>query len=324
MCTAITYKTKDHYFGRTLDYEVSYNETVTITPRNYSFRFRKVPALETHFAIIGMAYIVDDYPLYYDATNEAGLSIAGLNFVGNAYYNEVEEGKDNISPFELIPWILGQCEDICQVKELLKKINIANINYSEELTLSQLHWIIADKENSITMESTKDGLKIYDNWAGVLTNNPPFDFHLQNIKNYMGLSSRQIESRICDYRKLEPYSRGMGAMGLPGDLSSSSRFIRAAFTKLNAVSGDCEEESVGQFFHIMGTVEHPKGTVMVDENQYEITIYTSCCNVDKGIYYYTTYGNRQITAIDMHREAINGCELISYALIKEQQINYVN
>ncbi len=326
MCTAVTYKTKDHYFGRTLDYEFSYKETVTITPRNYPFSFRRMTKLDTHFAIIGMAYVVDNYPLYYDATNEAGLSIAGLNFVGNAYYNDFVEGKDNISPFELIPWILGQCENIEQAKKFLSKINIVNINFSEDLPLSQLHWIIADKDIAITVESTKDGLKIYENRIGVLTNNPTFDFHMHNLNNYMGLSSRQIENRFCSSEcfELKPYSRGMGAIGLPGDLSSQSRFVRAAFTKLNSVSGDSEEESIGQFFHILGTVKHPRGAVDMGDGKYEITIYTSCCNIDKGIYYYTTYGNRQITAVDMHREAINGCELISYELVNEQQINYVN
>lgn len=326
MCTAVTYKTKDHYFGRTLDYEYSYKETVTITPRNYPLAFRMMPKRETHFAIIGMAYVVDDYPLYYDATNEAGLSVAGLNFVGNAYYNDIVDGKENISPFELIPWILGQCENVNEAKRLLERINIANINFSDELPLSELHWIVADKNSAITIESTKDGLKIYDNDVGVLTNNPTFDYHRYNLINYMGLSREQPVNRLCDNEcvELKPYSRGMGAIGLPGDLSSVSRFVRASYTKLNSVSGDSEEESVGQFFHILGSVEHTRGAVYVDQNQYEITIYTSCCNTDKGIYYYTTYGNRQITAVDMHREAINGCKLISYELVKEQQINYVN
>ena len=91
MCTATTYKTKDFYFGRTLDYEFSYNEEITITPRNYEFKFRNKGSISNHYAIIGMAYIAENYPLYYDAINEKGLGMAGLNFVGNAYYNEQEE-----------------------------------------------------------------------------------------------------------------------------------------------------------------------------------------------------------------------------------------
>ncbi len=326
MCTAITYKTKNHYFGRTLDYEFSYKETVAITPRNYCFKFRKVKAIENHYSIIGMAFVVGNYPLYYDATNEKGLSIAGLNFPDNAYYGEEIEGKDNISPFEFIPWVLSQCETISEVKKLLNRINLVNINFSDELPLSPLHWIIADKNCAITVEATKAGLNIYDNPVGVLTNNPPFDYHMTNLSNYMGLSREQVVNHFDGNGKVElkTYSRGMGAIGLPGDLSSASRFVKVAFTKLNAVSGDSEDESVGQFFHIIGSVEQQRGCVHMGNNQYEITIYTSCCNTDKGIYYYTTYGNRQITAVDMHKENLDSDKLVSYELIKEENICFQN
>ena len=108
MCTAVAYKTKDHYFGRNLDLEYSYHETVTITPRNYHFRFRNTEDMEKHYAIIGMAYVLDYYPLYYDATNEKGLSIAALNFPDNAVYQPEKRDKVNVASYELIPWILCQ------------------------------------------------------------------------------------------------------------------------------------------------------------------------------------------------------------------------
>lgn len=301
MCTAATYQTKDHYFGRTLDYEVSYGEQVVITPRNYPFHFRQVSDLAQHYAIIGMATVAENYPLYYEATNEKGLSMAGLNFPGNADYKPVAEGADNVAPFELIPWVLGQCATLDACRQLLARINLADIPFSDQIPLSPLHWIIADRDGAITVESVKEGLKIYENPVGVLTNNPPFDFHMHNLANYMGLSREPAENRISDAVPLTPYSRGMGAMGLPGDLSSASRFVKAAFTKLNSVSGDSEAESVSQFFHILGSVAQQRGCVHMGEGQYEITIYTSCCNTDKGIYYYTTYGNSRITGVDMHR-----------------------
>ena len=106
MCTAATYKTKDFYFGRTLDYEFSYGDEITVTPRNYVFKLRHMGILSSHYAIIGMAHVAGDYPLYYDGINEKGLGMAGLNFVGNAAYSEVKEGKENIAQFEFIPWIL--------------------------------------------------------------------------------------------------------------------------------------------------------------------------------------------------------------------------
>lgn len=324
MCTAAAYKTRDLYFGRTLDNDFSYGEEVVVTPRNFPLSFRQAEAPENRFAIIGTAFVADGYPLYYDAVNEKGLCMAGLNFVGNAVYNKPVDGRDNVAQFELVPWILSQCKTVEEARALLGKINITDDAFSGELPPSQLHWIIADKTQAITVESTAEGLKIYDNPVGVLTNNPPFDIQLFALNNFMGLSANPPVNRFADGLDLNVYSRGMGAIGLPGDLSSQSRFVRAAFVKMNSVSGDSEEESVGQFFHILGSVEQPRGCCRLGNGKHEITIYTSCCNADKGIYYYTTYSNRQITAVDMHRENLNSCELIRYPFVTEEQINRAN
>ena len=324
MCTAATYKTKDFYFGRTLDYEFSYGDQIVITPRNYSFHFRHVGDMEHHYAIIGMAHVAEDYPLYYDAMNEKGVAMAGLNFVGNAAYSEVQSNVENIAQFEFIPWILSQCASLVEVRELLDRINIVNTPFSEQLPLAQLHWIISDSEESITVEAVRDGIKIYDNPVGVLTNNPPFDKQLFALNNYMNLSNKSPKNSFAQNLELQQYSRGMGAIGLPGDLSSQSRFVRVAFVKMNSVSGEDENESVSQFFHILNSVDQQRGCCQLDDGKYEITIYTSCCNATKGIYYYTTYDNHQITAIDMHKENLDGESLIRYPLIKGEHINYQN
>ena len=324
MCTAATYRTKDFYFGRTLDYEFSYGEEITVTPRNYPFSFRYLPEKREHYAIIGMAHVEEDYPLYYDAVNEKGLGMAGLNFVGNAVYGEVKEGKENVAVFELIPYILSQCENTEEARELLGKIQITDSRFKEQLPNGRLHWIIADEKEAITVESVTEGLKIYENAPGVLTNNPPFPMQMFQLNNYMQLSSRQPENLFSDQLSLETYSRGMGALGLPGDLSSASRFVRVTFTKLHARSGEGEADSVGQFFHILGSVEQTRGCCELENGKYEITIYTSCCNATKGIYYYTTYTNRQITAVDMHREKLDGTELIRYPMLEEEQIRLQN
>lgn len=324
MCTAATYKTKDFYFGRTLDYNYSYQETVTVTPRNFPFSFRKVENTGTHFAMIGIASMAGDYPLYYDATNEKGLSMAGLNFPGNAHYKTEIPDKDNIAPFEFIPWILGQCQTVKEARKLLSRINLIDLPFSEEISPATLHWLIADREEAITVESLQAGLKVYDNPTGILTNNPPFDYQMFCLNNYLNISVETPQNRFCEELQLEPYSRGMGGMGLPGDWSSSSRFVRAAFARLNSVSGDSESESVSQFFHILGSVAQPRGCVHLGAGKYVTTIYTSCCNADKGIYYYTTYENHQISGVDMHRENLDGTVPISFPLLTGQQIRMQN
>lgn len=324
MCTAISFRTKDHYFGRNLDYEQSYGEQVAITPRKVPFPFRKVPEMKEHYAMIGMAMVVNNYPLYYEATNEKGLSIAGLLFSQNAVYQPEQDNKDNITPFELIPWLLGQCQNISEVREKLVRINLVNIPFSEEYPLSPLHWLMSDRKESITVESVKDGLRIYENPVGVLTNNPPFDMQMFELNRYRALTTEEPRNTFADGLGLDVYSRGMGAMGLPGDLSSTSRFVKATFTKMNSRCGESESESISQFFHILDSVEQQRGCVHMGEGKYEITLYSSCCNTDRGIYYYKSYENSRITAVDMYGENLMGENVITYSLVTGQQVYWQN
>lgn len=320
MCTAATYRTDDFYMGRTLDYEFSYGEEITVMPRNFPLSFRHGGGTDRHYAIIGMAHVADGYPMFYDAVNEKGLGMAGLNFAASARYSEPEDGKQNVAQFEFIPWVLSQFASLGQARSAIEKINLVGTTYDSRYPAAKMHWIIADKSGAITVEPTEGGLKIYDNAPGVLTNEPPFDMQLFNLNNYMRLSPKQPENSFSDALDLGTYSRGMGGLGLPGDLSSMSRFVRAAFTKLNSLSGSGEAESVGQFFHILGSVEQVRGCCEVAQDKYEITIYTSCFNADKGVYYYTTYNNRRITAVDMHRENLDSDSLTRYPMLDKEDV----
>lgn len=324
MCTAATYKTKDFYFGRTLDYEISYGDQIVITPRNYPFRLRNGETLKNHYAMIGMACVMQDYPLYYDAVNEKGLGVAGLNFVGNAHYGKSMEGRNNLAQFELIPYLLGKCASVKEVRRALETVNLIDTPFMENLPVAQLHWLIADREECIVLESVRDGLKIYNNPVGVLTNNPPFDMQLFNLNNYLHLSAENRPNTFSNALSLNAYSRGMGAIGLPGDLSSQSRFVRAAFVRMNSISGDSEPESVSQFFHILASVDQQRGCCRLENGKCEITLYTSCCNADKGVYYYTTYDNHQISGVDMHKEDLSGENLIAYAPVQGERIHMQN
>lgn len=319
MCTALSYLEHNHYFGRNLDLDFSYNESVAILPRNYPLHFRHTGSINTHYAMIGMATNDNGYPLYYDATNEHGLSIAGLNFPEYAFYPALTDCAVNIAPFELIPWILAQCKTVDDAIIMLKKVRICAIPYNDSFPLTPLHWILCDRHRSIVLEPLQDGLKIFENPIGVLTNSPPFDFHIQNLRQYLCLTSSVPEDRFTKNKSLAPFSRGAGAFGLPGDNSSSSRFVRAAFTKLNSVCKQSESSCVCQFFHILQSVAQIRGTVEVAD-KHEITVYSSCCNTDLGIYYYTTYENSQITAVHLQHENLDGKQLINYPLILKAQI----
>lgn len=322
MCTAITFGRKDFYFGRTLDLERVYGEEVVITPRNFSLSFRHRPSLKKHYAIIGMSHIADGYPLYYDAVNEAGLCIAGLNFPGFAEYSTQADGKDNVTSFEFIPWVLGQCRSLEEVRKMLPSAQLTGTSFSPQFPATPLHWIISDRNECITVEALAGGIRIHENPVGVLTNNPPFDDQMFQLCNFMHLSPNPPHNHFSPDINLTPYSRGMGAIGLPGDLSSQSRFVRAAFTKLNSICA--EEECVSQFFHIMDTVNQTKGCCRLEDGSCEITQYTSCCNASQGVFYYTTYGNRRITAIDMQQEDLEGKCLYRFPLTIGEDIRFLN
>ena len=313
MCTAICYRSNDSYFGRNLDLDRGYGEGVVITPRNYEIKMRCENSIRSHYAMSGMAAVVDDFPLYYEATNEKGLSMAGLNFPENAVYYSFADGKENVTPFELTPWVLARCACIDEAKAFLEKINLVNINFSEQLPLSPLHWMISDKKCSIVVESLKDGLKIYDDPFEVLTNNPPFEYHYTNVSNYMGLSTGHAISQFEERIPMKNYCLGMGALGLPGDYSSASRFIKALFVKENSMSERNEKSNVNQFFHILNSVAMPKGCVQAAHG-FEYTRYSSCCNADMGVYYYTTYDEIEIRAINMHDVDLNQSCLYTYGV----------
>lgn len=326
MCTAVKFISNGFYFGRTLDNDTGYAEEIVVTPRRRKLCFRQAETLVAHHAIIGMATVVDNLPLYYDGCNDVGLAMAGLNLVGPTEYCEPVGDKTNIASFEFIPWVLGQCRTVAEAKKLIACTNMTKEQVNPDLPNGMLHWMIADRDQAIVVESDASGLHVYDNPVGVMTNNPPFPTQLFSLNNYMALSPRPPENSFSDKLTLDRYSRGMGAFGLPGDLSSQSRFIRAAFTALNSTCcNDCIS-SVNQFFHIMDTVAQTRGCCVMDNGEYETTIYTACCDVDNGVYYYNSYGNRRLSAVDMKKTNVDGVALIRYPMIKSaaDQVYYQN
>ncbi len=313
MCTAVSEKV---FFGRNLDVEYEYGEQIIIAPRNFVFKFREEKEIKNHYAIIGIGIEKNGYPLYFDAVNEKGLGMAGLNFPENADYKEIDETKNNVTPFEFIPYVLSQCTNVSGTKELLKNINLVKINFSEELPLSPLHFMISDKNESIVVECVKEGLNIYENKVGVLTNNPPFPMQMFNLNNYMHLSKVTPENKFSDKIDFNVYSRGMGAIGLPGDLSSMSRFVKATFTKLNMLITDNE---VSGFFHILYSVYQQKGCVHLGNDLYEYTAYTSVYDTEKGKLYYTTYNNNRISMVDMHKANLESGRLMCFKMTEKDE-----
>jgi len=324
MCTAITVRGEELYFGRTLDWDASFGERAVITPRGFEVRFRMEPPQRMHYAMIGMATVVDGYPLYAEAVNSCGLCAAGLNFPGNAYYSEAaEEGNLNLAPYELIPYLLGTCADLSQAKGVLQDLNLMAIPFRKEIPLTPLHWMIADREGAVVVESTACGVRIYDDPAGVLTNNPPFGFHLQNLSHYGNLTAAPAKSDFLDESGAKSFGLGLGCHGLPGDYSSTSRFVRAAWLLAHRSEVKGEGACVAQFFHLLDAVSPIKGSVLTEKGKEHYTLYASCFNATRGVLYVRTWQSPTVYAVDLRAHAAEGDSLTEIGIPQKTEFSFL-
>lgn len=297
MCTAINETSKIHLFGRTLDLEHSYDENVVITPRRFVFDFLHENKSYEHFAIVGAAHVVDNTPLYYDAMNENGLCAAALRLPELTTYHEVKPDRQNLASFELIPWLLCNFDSAQAAKTALENINITPESFSDSLPSTPLHWLVGDRKTSFVIESVEDGLRIYDNPYGVLTNAPEFPTQCYIFEE-----------------------RGRPMLG---DLSSSSRFVRAINAKNHTDPNSDEIEAISRFFHIMSTVNQPSGLFQADERKLR-TVYTSCMDTERTIYYFTTYNCRKIRGVKLKNAHLDLDTITSFPMKREEWIHYFN
>lgn len=320
MCTALSLTAGSHLFGRTLDLEHSYGESVVITPRKFPVRFCCQPEQARHHAILGIAHIQDGQPLYYDAVNEHGLGIAALNFPHSAAYC-TPDGDGWLAPYEVIPFLLGRCTTAQQAAVVLGGLSIARHDFSPDLPCTPLHWMLADSQDCFVAEPRTDGIRIYRNPIRVLTNEPPFPRQCERLNDYLNLSPLPAENRFSAALDLTGCSRGMGAMGLPGDFSSQSRFVRAAFVSQNARKYHSTDEGVARFFQLMACVSVPRGSVRLPSGDVE-TIYTACCDTAQGVYYCTTAQNPSVFAVSLHNADLEGSAPISHPLSAPLHIHW--
>lgn len=320
MCTAIYENAVRPILGRTLDLEYSYGESVVITPRLFQLRFLHLPPCPAHQAIVGVAYVHGGYPLYYDAMNESGLVAAALSFPESARYRHKRRGFYNLSSAELIPWLLCRCESLSEALSLLTRVNITSDPFSPELPTTPLHWIIADKERSVILETTSAGLRIHDAPVGVLSNSPPLEYQMTHLASYMRADSSPPANTLCPTVTLGHYSRGMGGLGLPGDFSSPSRFVKAVFAKSHTIHPKDSIGQISRFFHLMDTVSQPSGCSLSEDGRPIYTVYTACADLLSLKYYFTTYSCRQIRSVSLMGAPLESDRLIRYRMERRESI----
>ena len=314
MCTAIHLPGQPHLFGRTLDLENSCGASIVITPRNFDLALPASPHASAPTALLGVARLQNGQPLYFDAINEHGLGMAALHFPGNAVYLPPRAGCYNVPSYALIPWVLRHCQTLSEAKALLQQTNVTPAAFCDALPPSPLHWMLAAADGALVIEPMADGLQIYENSVGILTNNPPFPYHI---------------ARLDDIRHLTPdssadaYSKGLGAIGLPGDFSSVSRFARAAFVKRNLWLGETPSEKITQFFHLMDAISVPCGCVRDPQGTPFFTQYTTCADTQNSVYYFKTHQNSRIHAVALSQDTKAATKPINFSMDGKQDIAFL-
>ena len=294
MCTAIYDWKYRPMLGRTLDLEYTNEEAVLRVDRGREMRYLFEPTEQTKAAMIGTAYPREGFPLFYDAVNEYGVAAAALHFPRSARYRTDRTKRHAVASFEVIPWVLGRCRTAAEAAELLRETSITVDQAAPELPASPLHWMIADQRECYAVEPLEEGTVVTPNPYGVLTNEPPFSHHVSHLSQFSSLSPHTKESSL--YPHLPRLSNGTGAVGLPGDWSSPSRFVRAAFVRActlcdetkNKKSDELPQE-INRFFHIMDTVALPLGVAYTEDGKPISTVYTACADLAEPAYYLRRY-----------------------------------
>ena len=317
MCTAINETNGRHIFGRTLDLECSYGEEVVILPRRFPLRFLHLRGLAEHLAIIGTAHVSGGVPLFYDAANEAGLCAAALNFPTLAKYLPPSSTERSLASFEVIPRMLATAKSLEEVRRLLANARITNESFSRELPPTPLHWIFADKSSAITVEQVECGLKIHDNPYGVLSNSPDFRSQIYNLERYA-----HILEGAPSVGGL--HSRGLADFGIPGDFSSSSRFVRAVYAKSRTLPEQERRSAISRFFHLFDTVTQMHGATRAEDGRPVRTVYTSAIDTASLEYLFTTYESRHIRCVRLLEGTVDGESLARFPMHEGESILPLN
>ncbi|WP_104106431.1 choloylglycine hydrolase [Nocardioides sp. 616] len=313
MCTSIRFSdgSSNLYLARNLDWTYGYGERVVVTPTacDTNSPFGAVPRIQ--HAVIGMGIVEEDTPLYFDCGNDAGLAVAGLNFPGYASYaQEPVEGATNVAAFEFPLWVTSQFASVDEVEAALDDVVIVDEPINDKYPSSLLHWIIGDSTRAIVVESTSEGLQVFDNDVDVLANQPGFSWHHENLRNYLNTSPAFPEETMLGRAHLGPFGSGSHMRGIPGDYYSPSRFVRAAYVNAHYPGKASEEENVSRAFHTLQQVAMVDGSAAMGSGDFEKTIYTGLYSGRTKTYYWNTYDDPAIQSVAMADHASDGSKLI--------------
>ncbi|MEI6092544.1 MAG: choloylglycine hydrolase family protein [bacterium] len=326
-CTNFQVKAKDGsvVIGRTMEFPVDIKSNIWLVPRGEQYTSisdKKVKGLswKTKHAFLAL----DGFDLssnYIDGMNEKGLSVGGLMFVGAKYQEAIPGNFVNNTDFA--SWILGNFATVDEVKKELEKINVVDMPLKKLHGSMGLHFDITDTSgNSIVVEFIAGEKKIYENKVGVLTNRPDFNWQTTNLSNYINLQHEDKEPRTINAHKIIPTGVGSGMLGLPGDWTPPSRFVKVAYALDASTPAKNSIEAVNLAEHIMNMVDIPKGVIKEKVNPvihvYGYAQWSIIKDLKNKIMYFRTYDNVGLKKIEMSKlNMAEGAKKKSFAIEKQ-------
>ena len=264
-------------------------------------------------AVIGMGIVAENTPLYFDCANEHGLAVAGLNFPGYASYAaSAVEGKTNIAAYEFPLWVALNFKTVDEAEKALKDVVIVAKPISEQYPVSELHWLVGDSKRSIVVEYTVNGMEIFENDVDILTNQPGYGWHKENLRNYMNLFPVMPKEIKWAKATMKAFGSGSLMRGLPGGFYSTDRFIRVAYLNTHYPVQPNEASNASRLFHTLAGVAMIDGGAAMADGKFEKTVYTGGYSTATQTYYYNTYEDFTINAV-----ALKDCDLNATTLIEK-------
>ena len=313
MCTGVRFSDANGnmYFGRNLDWSTGYGQKVVVTPRGYKYKSAFLGEMANSPALIGMGIVAENTPLYFDCANEHGLAVAGLNFPGYAAYAaSAIDGKTNVAAYEFPLWVALNFTSVDEVEKALADVVIVAKPINEQYPVSELHWIIGDAKRSIVVEYTAAGMEVFKNDVDVLTNQPGYAWHKENMRNYMNLFPQMPKEVKWREAKFTAFGSGSLMRGLPGDYYSPSRFVRVAYLNTHYPVQADEASNVSRLFHTLTGVAMIDGAAAMADGQFEKTVYTGGYSTATQTYYYNTYEDPAIKSVALKDYDLDSTEVV--------------
>ncbi|AVK63935.1 penicillin acylase [Lactobacillus sp. CBA3606] len=328
MCTSLTYQTTggDQFLARTMDFGFELGGRPVVIPRHHHFTsVTNATGFDAPYSFVGTGRDLNGYVLV-DGVNEFGVSAAALYFSGQAHYAaEPVDAKTNLAPHELVMWLLGNLKRAAELGDRLDELNITEAAAPLLNIVVPLHWIISDRSGATyVLEQEADGIHFMKNPVGVMTNSPDFDWHLKNLSNYVELQPESHVNRQYGDLEVKAFGPGTGALGMPGDYTSPSRFIRTVFMRTHTEAVTTDAAAVNALSHMLNSVEIPKGVKIKDDGSADYTQYRAYMSMHEPAFYMQPYNDQTITRVALTADLMNAAEPAEFPLATSQQFKAVN